>query len=300
MFQARQSHSLFSQPSPAPPLSLKSGDGFDDGDYAAFGRSVQVWLGIRLGEYKAEQMQRRVRTLAETYQCHSFQELFRGMQARTELRAAFQDTMTINVTELLRNPERFDELSRCILPPLRAQCGSATLSVWSAGCSYGAEAYSLALLLHELAPTAACRILGTDIDQNILAKAREACFTETDMGQVSPARREAHFLDLNGGQPCAGGALVPRYRPKPPLRDRVQLARHDLLADAYPQAEYHLVACRNVLIYFTEDAKECIYRGFFQSLKPGGVLFVGGTERLTDYRVIGFELVRPFFYRKPA
>ena len=58
--------------------------------------------------------------------------------------------------------------------------------------------------------------------------------------------------------------------------------------------------CRNVLIYFTEDAKQRIARGFWEALKPGGVLYVGGTERLADHQALGFELVRPFFYRKPG
>jgi chemotaxis protein methyltransferase CheR len=83
------------------------------------------------------------------------------------------------------------------------------------------------------------------------------------------------------------------------LRRMIQFGHHDLLADNYNQGEYDLVLCRNVLIYFTEEAKDRIYRGFFRSLKPGGYLFVGGTERISDHRGMGFELVMPFFYRKP-
>ena len=85
----------------------------------------------------------------------------------------------------------------------------------------------------------------------------------------------------------------------PHLRDRVRFRRHDLLSDDYPRAAYHLIVCRNVLIYFTEEAKERIARGFWQALKPGGILFMGGTERLNDHQAHGFEQVRPFFYRRP-
>lgn len=276
---------------------------FGDVDYAVFRRSVQDRFGIRLGEYKAEQMQRRLRALAEIHRQSSFAAFFQAIQDSPVLRTAFLDTMTINVTELLRNPERYEELTRLILPPLLAQSRLAPLSVWSAGCSYGAEAYTLSLLLHELDPAGAHRIHGTDIDLAILAKAGTVCFSETDMAQVSPSRRQAHFLELEGREispPGGGGSLLPRFRPKAHLSGKVQFSRHDLLADDYPRAEHHLIVCRNVLIYFTDPAKERISRGFFQALKPGGVLFVGGTERLADHRIIGFDLIRPFFYRKPS
>ena len=300
MFQARQD-----QDPPVPPMSsrpspaARPGESFGDADYACFEQNVQSRFGVRLCEYKAEQMQRRLRTLAQAHKYGCFGTFFQGMQAQPELRTAFLDTMTINVTELMRNPERFEELARLILPPLLARSCPAPLAVWSAGCSYGAEAYTLALLLHEMDSGGAHRVRGTDIDLAILEKAKTVCFTEADMGRVSPARREAHFLDQVRDLPGSGGPLVPRFRPRPHLSDRVQFRRHDLLADMYPRAEYHLIVCRNVLIYFTEEAKNRIYRGFRQALKPGGVLLVGGTERLTNHCALGFELIRPFFYRKP-
>ena len=245
-------------------------------------------------------MRRRLQTLAEAHRHSSFTDFFRRIQACSTLRQAFLDTMTINVTEMLRNPERFEELARDLLPPLLAGRGAQPFSVWSAGCSYGAEAYSLALLLHEREPDGAHRICGTDVDEAVLSRAAAACFAAADMAQVSPDRRQAHFADEGDSTPGGAGPFVPRFRPLPHLRARVRFRRHDLLRDPYPRAEHHLIVCRNVLIYFTEDAKERIARGFWEALKPGGLLFVGGTERLPDHQALGFELIRPFFYCKPG
>ena len=158
-------------------------DGFDEADYDVFTAQVRHQFGLRLEDYKATQMQRRLRALAEAHRCASFAALVHRMQACPKLSRVFLDTITINVTELMRNPERFEELAREILPTLLAQKKSGPLSAWSAGCSYGAEAYTLAMLLHELEPTGGHRICGTDISEAILAKAGDACFTETDMAR---------------------------------------------------------------------------------------------------------------------
>lgn len=281
----------FHQPVLEKPLSAKENSGkenFGEADFSLFQQRVERKTGIRLGEYKADQMRRRIATLALKTGCGSFFAYAALVERDPARLTEFLDQMTINVTELLRNPNRFDELRTEILPGLLAQRPGTPLSVWSAGCSYGAEAYSAALLLHEADPATLHQIWGTDIDLAILAKAKQPAFSESDMVNTSPARRQAHF-QADGGT----------YQPKAHLRTRVGFGPHDLLAGAYPKAKYHLILCRNVLIYFNDDAKERICRGFHTALRPGGVLFVGGTERLSDHRVTGFELIRPFFYRKP-
>jgi chemotaxis protein methyltransferase CheR len=161
--------------------------------------------------------------------------------------------------------------------------------VWSAGCSYGAEAYSLAIIFHEL-PSGALKspILATDIDTEILQRAREGVFTDADLKNVSGARKRRHFA------PVAGGWRVGDH-----LRPSVEFRRHDLIADAFERG-FDLILCRNVVIYFTDEAKAELYRRLWTSLTPGGVLFIGGTEHIIDSRQIGFEPISSFFYRKPA
>ena len=264
------------------------GGNFGADDYANFERRMEARTGLRLRQYKSDQMRRRLAALSRKAGCDSFAALAAAVERDPSRRAEFLSHVTINVTELMRNPERFDDLAAHVLPDLLAHRRNVPLSVWSAGCSYGAEAYTVALLLHELSPALPHRIKGTDIDREVLARAERPGFSPADMANVSPARRQAHFEE-------AGGVFQPRTH----LRGRVRFAPHDLLADPFPPAEYDLILCRNVLIYFTDDAKDQIYRGFFRALRPGGVLFVGGTERLSDHRAVGFDLLRPFFYRKP-
>ena len=261
---------------------------FGDADYAWFQQRVETRLGVRLSQYKPDQMRRRLMALAQKNGAESYTAFASIIERDPTQLGEFLDKMTINVTELLRNPDRFGELTSKVLPDLLAQRKGAPLSLWSAGCSYGAEAYTMALLLHELAPGVAHKIKGTDVDLSVLTRAERPSFSAADMINLTPARRQAHFMELCG-----------TYQPLSHLKNKVRFSPHDLLGDAYPKAEYDLILCRNVVIYFNDDAKERIYRGFYQSLRPGGVLFVGGTERLSDHRAIGFELLRPFFYRKP-
>jgi len=263
-------------------------DPFGEADFAGFQQRIAARTGLRLSEYKSDQMCRRLAALAAKSGCASFAAYAALVERDPARLAEFRDRMTINVTELLRNPDRFEELRTNVLPGLLAQRKAAPLSVWSAGCSYGAEAYTLAMLLHEASPAVPHRIKGTDIDLAILAKADRPSFSAADMVNISPARRQAHFHEARDA-----------FQPKAHLRTRVLFGPHDLLAGPYPRAEYDLILCRNVVIYFNDDAKERIYRGFHAALRPGGVLFVGGTERLSDHKTIGFELLRPFFYRKP-
>lgn len=272
------------------PTVAASSAGFGDADYLAFQKKVQARTGVRLADYKPDQMRRRIGTLAQKAGHGSFAAYSAALEKSPALLSDFLDKMTINVSELLRNPDRFAELTRAVLPPLLVQRKNAPLSIWSAGCSYGAEAFTLALLLHEMTPTVVHRIKGTDLDAEILAKARRGRFSQADMANIVPERRKIHFSQESDGSFAAA----------PHLRNQVQFAKHDLLADAYPKAEYDLIACRNVVIYFTDEAKTRIYQNFFDALRPGGVLFVGGTERLPNHRAIGFELAIPFFYRKPA
>jgi chemotaxis protein methyltransferase CheR len=269
--------------------SLSASSPFGNQDYAVFCQKVEDRFRIKLGDYKPEQMSRRVSSLARQLGCPSFFAYFGLIEKDAHALDQFLDLMTINVTELFRNPLLFQQLADRIAASQGTRDGSA-YSVWSAGCSYGAEAYTMAIILEEILGGRPYRVRGTDVDLAILAKANSPSFTEADMANVSKARREAHFNTPDGTT----------YLPKLALRRNVTFTRHDLLSGEYMPSQYDLILCRNVVIYFTDEAKERIYEGFFQSLKPGGILFVGGTERIATASKIGFETVEPFVYRRPA
>lgn len=253
-------------------------------DYLWFCEHVLAKTGLDLKQYKRSQMERRLRSMAERAGARDLQEYWAVLEKDARQFAYFIDRITINVSELFRNPEKFDELRRVILPELR-RLGSP-LKVWSAGCSYGAEPYSLAILLEEMRPLQ-YHILATDVDETILNKAREGYFAPEDMRNVSAEWRQRYFIQQDN-----------RYQVKPELKRNISFRKHNLLADPFDSG-FHLIVCRNVVIYFNEEAKDRLYARFFQSLVPGGVLFVGSTERIFNYRDIGFEMPLSFFYRKP-
>ena len=90
----------------------------------------------------------------------------------------------------------------------------------------------------------------------------------------------------------------PSYKIVDEIKSRVSYKEHNLLRDMYPSG-YHLIVCRNVLIYFTEEAKDEVFRKFYNALAPGGVLFIGSTEQIINYKEMGFIRKNSFFYQKP-
>ncbi len=269
----------------------------DTEDYARFKASILKKTGIDLNLYKQQQMHRRLLNMVERIKVGDFMEYFHVLERDPQEFAAFLDRMTINVSELFRNPEKWQEMRTQVIPSLLTQ--KRALKVWSAGCSYGAEPYTLAILLDQLAPGVQHTLHATDLDQKILAKAQEGLFTHADVKNLDAAALERYFTPVASkavpGMPDVG----PAYQVKPTIRAKVTFRAHNLLADRF-ESGYDLICCRNVVIYFTDEAKDRLYERFYQALSPGGMLFVGGTERIFNFREIGFDSPLPFFYRRIA
>lgn len=265
-------------------------------DYARFKTAFMKKSGIDLNLYKDQQMQRRLYNLVERAHLTAFMEYFALMEADPQVYATFLDRMTINVSELYRNPEKWAELRDAILPPMLAL--NRPLKIWSAGCSYGAEPYSMAILLDQITPKVRHAIHATDLDRKILEKAKEGWFSAADVRNLTPQERERYFTPLPGTSKAVPLAdALPSLALTPEIRQRVQFRPHNLLADRF-ETDYDLICCRNVVIYFTDDAKEALYARFREALRPGGVLLVGGTERIFSHREMGLDSPLPFFYRR--
>lgn len=254
-------------------------------EYMYLQRTLKEVSGLDLSAYKERQMMRRLRGFVGRRGLSSLRDLADAIRADRRVRQELTDYLAINVTEFFRNPERFAELADTVLPELRKRTDS--LRIWSAGCSTGAEAYSLAILLEEMEPGSWTRhrIVGTDIDREALAEARAGVFTEDRMREVSPERRRRFFTHLGGG----------RWRVNDVLRRYVKFSRHNLLEDPYPSGQ-HLILCRNVIIYFAEEAKEHVLRKMAASLAPGGYLLLGGTETIFYPARYGLKTTGPFLY----
>lgn len=256
-----------------------------DSEYAQFKKAVSTLVPMRLDYYKQQQMERRIRDLARKHQAPSLLEFGQMLRADTGLLREFEQHLTINVSEFYRNPEAFDYLQTRVLPQLLTERQGVRL--WSAGCSYGAEPFTFAMMLRALAPEQRHTIYATDIDRAVLAKARAGSgFTQEDVQNVPRALRD-RYISRDG----------PPYSVAAEILHMVRFERHDLLQDTVTQT-FDLVACRNVVIYFTDEAKTRLYETFVQALRPGGYLFIGATEVIGGAASLGLRYVAPCFYRK--
>ncbi len=254
--------------------------------YDRLAREVRSLLGIDLSQYKPAQVWRRVNGFAAARGLPDSDVLVARARQDAALRQAFLDMLTINVSEFFRNPEAWEML---VDRHLRSMLHSRlSIRIWSAGCSLGYEPFTVAMLAREIAPASSVRILATDLDDTILSRARQATYTEAQMAGVSDGRRARFFRRHED-----------RWEVKPELKALVTFGRHDLLKDAY-EKPFDLICCRNVVIYFTEQAKVDLYRRFCDALRPAGILFLGATESIPNARAVGLEPVGLTFYRRPA
>lgn len=254
-------------------------------DYEHFKRKVRIKTGLNLNAYKQGQMERRLRSFMERAGAQSFGQYYRMLEADEAFMHEFLDRVTINVSEMFRNPEQFKMVESRVIPELLSRTNY--LKVWSAGCSYGQEAYSLAIMLEELAPGKGHRVLATDIDARARAAASKGQFTSLDMKNVSEERKRRWFEYRDNV-----------FTADQKLRNMIEVRNLNLLEDKFPSG-YDLIACRNVVIYFTDEAKSSLYRRFFDALRPGGYFFVGGTERINGFEAMGYKNPLPFLYQKP-
>lgn len=254
--------------------------------YPEFTSDVKRLTGIDLSLYKEKQMKRRLEALCRRHGSDDFRSFFDLLKSDMSVREEFLSYLTINVSEFFRNPEQWKRLESDILPGLISRRGKH-LKMWSAACSTGDEPYSLAMLLTRFVPLSSIHIDATDLDRQILDKARQALYNKKSVGNV-PDDLAKKFLDRTGSN---------SFHVRPEIQNCVSFRQHDLLRDAYPGG-YDLILCRNVMIYFTDEAKEKIYRNFYQSLNPGGYLFIGSTEQMLNAADIGFESEFSFFYKK--
>lgn len=258
----------------------------DDLGYSYFQRTVQRLIGVDLASYRQGQMRRRLDALVQRVGAKGFVEYAKLLERDPARLQEFRDYFTINVTEFFRDPDRFRFLEAKILPELLSR--RVGLRVWSAACSIGAEPYSVAILLREQAPLLRHKVLGTDVDLTILERARRADrYIPAELKHVSPARLAKAFTRNADGT----------FAVRPEVRQLVEIKHHNLLTPP-PGQGFDLILCRNVVIYFTDAAKATLYEHLVDALRPGGVLFVGGTEMVASAQRLGLASIGPSFYRK--
>ena len=184
-------------------------------------------------------------------------------------------TLTINVSKFFRNPETFASIATIVIPELAANAGPL-VRVWSAGCASGEEPYSLAVLCHEHLQSRGennlglrFEIVGTDVDADAISAARRGHYGEAAFTETTPAVRDTYF-------PLADGL----HSASDDLRKLVVFQRSDILDRSNTVPRFHLIVCRNVIIYFRRETQHWLFERFHDLLLPGGFLVLGKVESL--------------------
>ena len=253
--------------------------------YEDFKKDILALTKIDLNSYKEKQMKRRIDTLISKNGIKSYKDYVALIKRDEEKFEQFVNFLTINVSEFYRNPEQWEILDKSVFPALIKKFGK-NLKVWSAACSTGDEPYSLVMALSRHIPLNQIHITATDIDKQVLDKARLGLYNEKSIAAVPADFKKKYFTKVGSS-----------YQISNEIKRQVEFKEHNLLRDTYPTG-CHLIVCRNVLIYFTEEAKEEIYKKINAALASQGVLFIGSTEQIMNYKELNYQRHQSFFFQK--
>ncbi|MEX2460819.1 MAG: protein-glutamate O-methyltransferase CheR [Paenibacillaceae bacterium] len=257
----------------------------DDEDFARFVKKIRELTTIDLNQYKEVQMRRRLTTLRTKKGFATFLAYFDAIAKDKNLLYEFLDRMTINVSEFWRNANRWETLEKTFIPDMLQK--NRKIKCWSAACSTGEEPYTLAMIIAEIRGSLQdIQVSATDIDDGALEKARNGVYLDRSLRDVPASYLKKYFKQ--------DGIM---YHITADLKAAVKFQKQNLLLDQF-EPNHDLIICRNVMIYFTEEAKHLLYQKFAQALKPGGILFVGSTEQIFSPGQYLLEPADTFFYRK--
>ena len=254
-------------------------------EFTLFCNGVRSLCEVDLTQYRRGQMERRIRTFAARRGTPDLPAYLSRLRAEHGELEEFLDRVTINVSQLWRNPEQWRVIEQDVLPELAT---ARVVRAWSAGCSYGAEAHTLAAVARDAVPHAQVRIRGTDIDARMVERARAGWFSDADARSAPRAPLERWFeLQVDGS-----------WQARDAIRQMCSFDTGDLLRMRVAKASLDLILCRNTVIYFKDDVRDALHARLADALRPGGYLIIGSTERVSEPREMGLVPTHPFTYRK--
>lgn len=252
--------------------------------YEKFKSQILKKTSIDLSSYKERQMKRRIESMIKRNGKKDFEEYFQLINSDSDKYNEFINYLTINVSEFYRNANQWEILKDSVVPSLLE--GKSTLKVWSAACSTGEEPYTIAMVLSNFFPLNRIKIQAYDIDDEAINKAKLGLYSEKSITNVPEAFKKKYFSQVGNS-----------FKISDEIKKCVEFKKFNLLKDPYPKG-YDLIVCRNVMIYFTEDAKDEMYHNFNGALREKGVLFVGSTEQIILPAKYKFKSLKTFFYEK--
>ncbi|MBP5083574.1 MAG: protein-glutamate O-methyltransferase CheR [Methanomicrobium sp.] len=240
-----------------------------DADFQALTRTIQKILGFQCGSYKEDYIKRRVLSRMRITGKSDFKDYNAYLLSNTDEQEHLRNALTVNVTKFYRDKEVFDVVKNEIIPSIIAEKGR--MRIWSAGCSTGEEPYTLALIISDalrLRTDVPVTIFASDIDREVLKKAREGIYDKRSLENLTETQISRHFNHLENG----------KYQVKDHLKSMIRFSQHDLLGGRAVTNFLDMVLCRNVTIYFTEKQKDDLARMFHPALVPDGYYIMGKTE----------------------
>jgi chemotaxis protein methyltransferase CheR len=249
--------------------------------------AIYRFYGYDFRQYAAASLKRRVWNVIRAEGLTTVSGLQERVLHSPACLGRFLTALTVNVTAVFRDPDFFLAFRRKVVPFLRTY---PFVRLWHAGCSTGEEVYSMAILLHEEGLYDRCRVYATDLDEEVLKRAKEGIFPLTAERQFAINYRHA------GGTAALSDYYTGAYGSgifRPFLRENMVFSRHNLASDGAFN-EFHVILCRNVMIYFTRPLQERVHDLFYESLAPFGVLGLGNKETLQfTAREADYEQMEP-------
>jgi chemotaxis protein methyltransferase CheR len=267
---------------------------FTDADFAVIAKRAQADFGLHLTVAKKNLVYSRLTKRLRQLGLNDFQTYCRMIEApdadaeRMEMLSA----LTTNVTHFFREEHHFDTLREKVLPPLIATAKSGKrVRLWSAGCSAGQEPYSLAFTLLGICPDARAydiRILATDVDPVILARAKSGNYDEEEIKSLPQNVRSQYTTATEKGRITVGERA----------RELISFGELNLMQDWPIRGPFDVIFCRNVAIYFDKETQATLWSRFADLLTPGGHLCIGHSERVAGPAMQILETVGVTTYRK--
>lgn len=277
-------------------MPLGDGESASRGDIGRFIRKISEERGLDLSQYRVRYVERRLAARLRAVGISTYTRYARYLDEHPEEFAKLLDTLTINVTEFFRDRPVYDSFERRVVPDLladKARRRQRMIRAWSAGCSTGEEPYSIVMTLLKVMGEDASQyllsVLGTDIDENALTKARIAEYPIDRLSGI-PTSYQEKYIDKS----------VDRFRIRPEVTKHVRFKYLNLF-DGEPINVVDIIFCRNVFIYFTREQQEKVMARFWSTLHRGGYLVLGRSEKLAAGVTDRLELVDGGLriYRKP-
>jgi len=257
-------------------------------EYSYLSEYLSTTCGIELGDNKQYLVNSRLKTLLAKHGFNSIEEMLSSVKndIKAGLRQQLIDAMTTHETLWFRDQYPYEALKRMILPEL-ARAKMPNVRIWSAACSSGQEPYSISMIVEEYRreypkhPLANVQIVATDISPTILKTAKEGSYEDIALARGLTSDRRAKFFDDHDGV----------ARVKDFVRKQVSFQELNLISPLTLIGKFHVIFCRNVLIYFSDKNKINILDRMASVLEPGGFLFLGGSESISRYTA-KFEVAR--------